>query len=125
MAALASFARICVSDLDAGLKALTASGVTDVRLRFGHPASLQLALVGEVLVLAGSDEVIEPFRSTDVTVIVDDLDGAVAAALSASAEIIREPAEQQVGRNATVAFPGGPIIEYVQWNEETRTVAGL
>lgn len=125
MAALASFARICVTDLDAALVALAASGVSDVRLRFGHATGLQLALVGDILVLAGPDDIIAPFRSTDVTIIVDDLDDAIAAARSAAAEIVRGSAEQEVGRNVTVAFPGGPIIEYVEWNQATRARAGL
>ena len=125
MAVLATFPRIYVRDLDAAIEALAASGVRGVRLRFGHAAGLQLALVGDVLVLAAADAVLEPFRSTDVTVIVDDLDGAISQAQAAGAVISRPPAAQAVGRNVTLSFPAGPVIEFVQWDERTRAAAGL
>ncbi len=122
---LATFARICVSDLDAGIAAMAASGVTGVRLRFGHAAGLQLALVGDVLLLAGTAEQLDPFRATDVTVVVDDLDAAAAEAQRAGAVTTREPADQATGRNVTVAFPAGPVVEFVEWDAATRTAAGL
>lgn len=74
MAVLATFARLYVEDLDLALDALAAAGLTNVRLRFVHRAGLQLALVNDVLVLAGKRKLLDEFRSTDVTVIVDDLD---------------------------------------------------
>ncbi len=114
-----------VEDLDSAVDALGASGVCGVRLRFGHAAGLQLALVGDVLVLAAADEMLEPFRSTDLTVVVDDLDQAIDEAQSGGATIRREPAQQAVGRNVTVGFPAGPVIEFVEWNPQTRTAAGL
>jgi hypothetical protein len=40
MAALATFARLYVEDLDGAVDALAASGITDVRLRFDHAAGL-------------------------------------------------------------------------------------
>ncbi|MHB8295604.1 MAG: VOC family protein [Acidimicrobiales bacterium] len=124
MVALATFARMYVQDLDSAIEALAASGVTGIRLRFGHAAGLQLALVGDVLVLAAPDEMLEPFRSTDLTV-VDDLDQAIEQAQSGGATISREPADQAVGRNVTVAFPAGPVLEFVEWNQQTRAVAGV
>ncbi len=124
MTALATFARLYVRDLDAALAALAASGITNVRLRFGHAAGLQLVLVGDVLVIVGSDDMLEPFRTTDLTVIVDDLDDAISAAQAAGARVIREPAAQAVGRNVTVAFAAGPVVEYVEWNDDTRQTAG-
>jgi hypothetical protein len=60
------------------IRALAASGVTDVRLQFGHRAGLQLALLGDVLVLAGTEEMLAPFRATDVTVIVEGIEQAIA-----------------------------------------------
>ena len=125
MVALATFARMYVADLDRAIEALAASGITDVRLRFGHTAGLQLALVGYVLVLAAPAGMLEPFRATSLTVIVDDLDGAIEAARQAGAQVSREPAEQATGRNVTMSFASGPVIEYVEWNLQTRQAAGL
>jgi hypothetical protein len=50
MTALAIFARVYVSDLDEGIRV---GGGTAPRLQFARPSGLQLALVGDVLVLAG------------------------------------------------------------------------
>lgn len=125
MTVLATFARVCVSDLDAALAAFAAAGVDGVRLRFRHGSGLELALVGDVLVLAGPDEVLAPFRATDVTIVVDDVEVAVRDALRGGAEVVREVALQPVGRNATVAFPAGPVVEFVEWDDATRASVGL
>jgi|SRR5882757_3272619 len=125
MVVLATFARLYVADLSPAIDALAASGVTGVRLRFGHAAGLQLALVGEVLVLAGPDDVLAPFRATDLTVIVDDLDDAIAVARRGGGQVRREPAEQATGRNVTMSFAAGPVIEYVEWNRPTREAVGM
>lgn len=125
MTTLATFARVCTTDLDATLAALAASGISEVRLRFGHASGLQLVLVADVLVLAGAEQVIEPFRATALTIIVDDLDAALDAAGASNARVVRAPAQQSVGRNVTVAFPEGPLLEYVEWNEQTREAVGV
>lgn len=60
-----------------------------------------------------------------MTVIVDDIEQATEAALAAGAEVSRDLADQATGRNVTVSFPSGPVIEYVEWNDETRAAAGV
>jgi len=60
-----------------------------------------------------------------LTVIVDDLDDAIDAARQAGGNVSREPADQAVGRNVTMSFASGPVIEYVEWNLQTRQAAGL
>lgn len=125
MTVLATFARLYVDDLDQAIEALAASGVTNVRLRFGHATGLQLALVGDVLVLAGSPETLAPFRATVLTLVVDDLEQAIASAHRARAWVAREPTEQATGRNVTMGFPAGPVIEYVEWSEDTKNAAGI
>jgi hypothetical protein len=45
--------------------------------------------------------------------------------LVGGAQVSRELADQATGRNVTVTFPAGPVIEYVQWDDETRAAAGL
>lgn len=125
MTVLATFARLCVPDLDAALDELAASGCGDVRLRFGHASGLQLALVSGLLVLAGTDDQLAPFRATSATVIVTDLDAALGAATGAGAVVVRGIAQQQTGRNATVRLAGGPVLEFVEWDDATRRAAGL
>lgn len=125
MPALATFARMYVRDLEATIAALEACGVSGVRLRFGHAAGLQLALVGDVLVLAGSDEQLAPFTATDLTVVVDELEPATTSAQAVGAVVVRGPADQATGRNATVSFPGGPVVEFVEWDQRTRSAVGV
>ncbi len=60
-----------------------------------------------------------------MTVIVEGIEQAIGAALFGGADVSHELADQATGRNVTVTFPAGPVIEYVQWNDETRAAAGL
>lgn len=68
---------------------------------------------------------LEPFRTTDLTVIVDDLEQAIGAAQAGGAVISRDPADQAVGRKVTLSFPAGPVVEFVEWDQQTRSAAGL
>lgn len=123
VAHLATFARVYVSDIEEGI-ALFSSG-ENPRLRISHGSGLELALVGEVLILAGPPEVIEPFRSTQVTVIVDDLDVAIADVAGAGGRIRRQPAHQPTGRNVTISYANGADVEYVEWSATTRAQVGV
>lgn len=125
MHTLATFARVYVSDLGPALELFTDAGAPEPRLRFSHASGLELALVGDVLVLAGPDEVLDGFRSTQVTSVVEDLDAALAHARVLGGEVLRGPADQETGRNATVCLPFGAVVEYVQWSEAVRAQVGL
>ncbi len=95
------------------------------RLRFSHASGLELALVGDVLVLAGPEDMLRDFRATQVTLVVDDLDGALIDAATRHGTLRRGPQQRATGRNATVGYPSGAVVEYVEWSPATRTEADL
>lgn len=125
MRTLATFARVYVSDLEPALALFTDGGAPAPRLRFSHASGLELALVGEVLVLAGPDEVLDGFRSTQVTSVVEDLEAALDHARGLGGEVLRGPAAQATGTNATVRLPFGAVVEYVEWTDEVRAQVGV
>ena len=65
-----------------------------------------------------------PFGSTALSVVVDDLEEAVTAAERAGPNISRDRADQAAGRNITLTFQAGPVIEFVEWNGEVRAATG-
>lgn len=95
------------------------------RLRFSHASGLELAIVGDVLLLAGPDAVLAGFRSTQVTSVVEDLAAALDHARGLGAEVLRGPATQETGTNATVRLPFGAVVEYVEWSDAVRAQVGL
>jgi hypothetical protein len=125
MIVLASFARVYVSDIDEGIAIFQRFPGEQPRLRFSHSSGLELALVGEVLILAGPAQVLDAFRATQVTVIVDDLDAALHRAQGHEGRLLRGPAAQPTGRNATVSYRSGAIVEYVEWSPAIKAQAGL
>jgi hypothetical protein len=125
MNTLATFARAYVSNIEQGIALFRRHPTERPRLRFSHASGLELALVGDVLILAGPQDVIDGFRSTQVTVIVDDLDQAIEDARRLGGDLLRPPAPQQTGTNATVSFPFGAVVEYVQWTSPIRHSVGV
>jgi hypothetical protein len=125
MTILATFARVYVSDIDGGIAMFRRSADETPRLRFSHASGLELALVGGVLILAGPHDVLEAFRPTQVTVIVDDLDAALRDADAHHSKVLREPAIQETGRNATVSYDIGAVVEFVEWTQATREMVGM
>jgi len=70
--------------------------------------------VGDILLIAGSDEALKPFKSTQATFLVDSLDDFRAYLEEKGAKIIRGPAKVPTGKNMTIKHPDGSVIEYVE-----------
>lgn len=75
---------------------------------------LELAQVGDVLLLAGSDESLQPFRDTKMTLLVDSLDDFLVHLMKSGCEMVSEPRNVPTGRNMTVRHPDGTVVEYVE-----------
>jgi hypothetical protein len=85
------------------------------RLRFEYPAvGLELAEVGSVLILCGTDDALRRFRPTAMTVMVDSIQDCRAALSELGAEILEPPKRVPTGSNMRVRHPDGTIVEYVQ-----------
>lgn len=88
------------------------------RLRFVHSAArLELAQVGNVLLLAGTEEALRPFRSTAATFVVDDLAEYREFLVRSGATILSDAKDVPTGRNMRVEHPEGLVVEYVQFGE--------
>ena len=110
-----ALSRIYVSDLASALafyEPLLGLKAED-RFRY-EKAGLELARVGNLLIIAGSDETLAPFRETSVTFLVDDLGETRKELLTHGAQILRDTQEVPTGHNLTVRHPDGTVAEYVE-----------
>jgi hypothetical protein len=119
-----TYARVYATDLDEVLAPLIAVTGESVTTRFTMPNGLELAAIGQVLVVAGDERALEPYTATAATLIVDDLDECQARLSETEAQIVRGPQAVPTGRNLTAELPGGVQIEYVEWDESQWERAG-
>lgn len=84
----------------------------DMRFDFSQH-SLVLAAVGPFLILEGSPENLQPFRSTVGTLLVDDIYPYHQRLLDAGAEIFFGPVEVPTGACFNARLPDGTVLEYV------------
>jgi hypothetical protein len=124
MRILRTYARAYADDVDAALAPLATVTGEPISTRFAMPNGLELATVGHVLVVAGDERTLEPYRATVATLIVDDLDECRALLDRTGARIVRGPQAVPTGRNLTAKLPGGLQIEYVEWNAAQWERAG-
>lgn len=116
MRVLRTYARAYASNLDEALGALSSVTGRPAGMRFTMPNGLELAAVGAVLVVAGDEKILAPYRSTQATLIVDDLDECTALLARAGALVLRGPRQVPTRLNLTARRPGGVQIEYVGWD---------
>jgi predicted enzyme related to lactoylglutathione lyase len=116
MKVLRTYARVYTADLDEVVPVLSRVTGQPVGTRFTMPNGLELATVGRMLVLAGDEEALAPFRATQATLIVDDLDEYQTALSAAGARLVRGPQEVPTGRNLTARLADGVQVEYVEWS---------
>ncbi|KKG12390.1 VOC family protein [Methanosarcina sp. 2.H.A.1B.4] len=115
MKILKTLSRLYIPDLNSALEFYEELLGTPSAMRFEIPQiGLELAQVRNILLIAGSDEALKPFRSTQATFLVDSLDEFRAFLEEKGAEIIRGPDKVPTGRNMTVRHPDGAVIEYVE-----------
>ncbi|WP_373844818.1 VOC family protein [Clostridium sp.] len=76
--------------------------------------NLELAQVGNILIICGSDKALKPFRDTKATFLVDSITEFRDFLLENGAKVIRDLKEVPTGRNMTVQHLDGTIVEYVE-----------
>ena len=76
--------------------------------------NLELAQVGNILILCGTDEALKPFMETKATFLVDSIMEYKDFLLKNGATIIRDLKEVPTGINMTVKHLDGTIVEYVE-----------
>ena len=107
--------RVYVDDLDSALSFYENLLGIKVRSRFGYPEmKLELATVGDILIIAGSREALKPFQDTNGTFLVDSVEEFRNYLEQRGGKIIRGIKDVPTGRNMTVQHPDGAVIEYVE-----------
>ena len=115
MKILKLLSRIYVTDLDKHLDFYEALLDSKTELRFTMPqAGLELAQIGNILIIAGNEESSKPFKETRATILVDSVDQFKAFLEKRGSKIVRGPSKVPTGINMTVQHPDGSIFEYVE-----------
>lgn len=108
--------RFYVSEINEAIQLYESLFDTKCSLRFYYEETgLELAQIGNVLLLAGSEEALKPYRETKATFIVNTLEGFKEYLLVNGSKIIRDIKIVPTGKNMTLKHPDGTIIEYVQF----------
>ncbi len=107
--------RFYVHDIDQSIKFYEEILNEKCNLRFDYPqVNLELAQVGNILIISGSDEALKPFKDTKATFLVDSIMEFKNFLLNNGATIIRDLKVVPTGMNMTVKHLDGTIVEYVE-----------
>lgn len=112
-----TYARVFSSNCDATLSLLERLYGCEPHLRFAV-GDVELAGIGDVLVVAGSDEALAPIRNTHGPFVVRDIDAAHTELLAGGATITQPITEVATGKMLYARHPDGLHIEYLQFTEE-------
>lgn len=119
MKILKTLSRLYINDLGSTLEFYEELLGTPASMQFEIPQlGLELAQIGDVLLIAGSEEALKPFRSTQATMLVNSLDEFKNYLKEKGAVIIRGPDTVPTGRNMTVRHSDGAVIEYVEHSKK-------
>lgn len=107
--------RIYVHDISSAIAFYEGLFHTKCSSRFNYKAvNLELAQVGNTLILCGPEKALEPFRGTQSTFLVDSVTEYRDYLLKHGATIIRDFKKVPTGANMTVKHADGTIVEYVE-----------
>jgi predicted enzyme related to lactoylglutathione lyase len=110
--------RVYTGNLDETLKFYEGLTGSKTLRRFPYPAAgLELAQVQDILILAGTEESLRPFRHTVATFLVDSLDDYFQYLAAHGATIIRPPQVVPTGRNKIIRHTDGAVVEYVEFKK--------
>lgn len=120
MKILRTLARVYTCSLDGTLIFYENLTSTMAGNRFTMPsAGLELAVVGDLLIIAGTEEALRPFRATDATFLVDSLEEYHYFSITHGGTILRPPQAVPTGINMTVRHPDGLVVEYIEHRKNT------
>lgn len=107
--------RFYVHDIDRSIEFYEKALNEKCKLRFKYSQiNLELAQVGNILIISGSDEALKPIKDTQATFLVDSIIEFKDFLLSNGATIIRDLKEVPTGVNMTVQHLDDTIVEYVE-----------
>jgi predicted enzyme related to lactoylglutathione lyase len=113
------FTRIYVHDINRAIEFYEGLFQQKCASRFCYQEmNLELAQVGNVLILAGSEKSLAPFRDTKATFLVDSVAEFRDYLLKHGATVIRNIKEVPTGANMTVKHEDKTVVEYVEHKNE-------
>jgi len=108
--------RFYVQDIDRAINFYENLLGVKCSLRFQYKETkLELAQVGNILILAGSEKALKPFKDTKATFVVNSIENVKKYLLENGGTIIRDIKQVPTGKNMTVKNIDGNIIEYVEF----------
>jgi len=108
--------RFYVTEINEAIQLYESLFDTKCCLRFYYEETgLELAQIGNVLLISGSEEALKPYKETKATFIVNSLEGFKKYLLENESTIIRDIKIVPTGKNMTIKHPDGTIVEYVQF----------
>ncbi len=115
MKILRTYIRVYAYDMNESLKFYENLLGERASLRFKYrETGLELAAVGNVLILAGSDQDLEPYRQTKATFQVDAIHEFYDYLLKFGCKVVRGLTQVPTGSNFTVRHPDDTVFEYVE-----------
>ncbi|MFJ6608013.1 VOC family protein [Streptomyces lydicus] len=119
MTILKTYARLWTEDLDRALPLLEQLTDAQVDLRLTFHA-VELAVLGDFLVIAGPADERAKYAHASATVIVEDLDDLQTTLKAAGATLTTPATAGPTGRFLYARHVDGAEIEYVEWTPELR-----
>lgn len=118
MKVLESLVRFYVNDMDKAIRFYERLFGEKCTTRFAYTRfNLEIARVGAVLIIAGTEKDLEPFRRTNATFLVDSLREFREFLVADGAEVLNDIQEVPTGWNMTVRHGDGGIVEYVEFKK--------
>lgn len=107
--------RIYVNDMDSAIDFYERLTKEKCANRFEYKqVGLEIARIDNLLIIAGSDKALEPFRRTTATFLVDSIMEYKDFLMDNGAVVIRDIQQVPTGLNMTVKHKDGVIVEYVE-----------
>lgn len=116
---LKTYLRVFTEDAEESLQLLVELTGKKPDIRFSMPQqSLEIIAIGDICLVAGTKTAIDPIRSLQGPLIVDDLDAVTAVLLKHGATITKQEDVSPSGRYLFARHADGLDVEYVQWKQE-------
>ncbi len=116
---LKTYMRIFTEDVEHSLPLLVDLTGKQPDLRFSMPQQgLEIIAIGDFCLVAGARDVIDPIRSLQGPLVVDDLDAVTATLLQHGCVITKSEEVSPSGRYLFARHADGLQVEYVQWNQD-------
>ena len=91
----------------------------DLKFKYSE-MNLELAQIGNILIVSGTDEALKPFKDTKTTFLVDSVIEFKEFLLKNGALVIRDLKKVPTGMNMTVKHLDGTIVEYVEHKKTNK-----